>query len=322
MTTVARAPRGREIAAFATLYTAGALSSGLVPCLASSDSSPPQPSAPPRRDEDREREHPSDDEPPPPAAAAELEAEDDHGELLAMMRVAKERSRIASGREPDTDAWRAFLASPDGQALDEHERAALSAMLWPNGPPTVDSYARLLGVMRYPTEVRAAEAAAADSAPPEIISPLALYYAARFHAGACTRPSVEDLEPLCWGGPALAAALEAIERCEDRRFVAEVLGDAAFLVEAEGFHVALSEALDGKDAPARAGLGEHLATVVGALWILSATRNDCDRSAWRYGYEVLHGLAAHLRDEGAFRPIALRVLERVAMRAAGLEDAR
>lgn len=45
MTTLARAPRGREIAAFATLYTAGALSAnrrnGLVPCLASSSTPPP-----------------------------------------------------------------------------------------------------------------------------------------------------------------------------------------------------------------------------------------------------------------------------------------
>lgn len=236
MTTVARAPRGREIAAFATLYTAGALSSGLVPCLASSES-PPQPSGPPpRRDEDRDHEHPSDDEPPmPPAAAAEsapscelergdvvqiapgvcrdgqplqawfgvveavhadaaaevllegfgevyslspheyrrvgraawrwrpeeercheleevADATDASDELLAVARVARDQARIASGAEPDTEAWRAFLETAEGAAISVTERAALAAMLWPNGQPTVESYSELLAVMRAPRE--------------------------------------------------------------------------------------------------------------------------------------------------------------------------
>lgn len=74
MTTLARAPRGREIAAFATIATASALAAARpLPCLATTDDGrAPQPSEPPPRRE-HEHEHGQEEDTPdelPPAAAA------------------------------------------------------------------------------------------------------------------------------------------------------------------------------------------------------------------------------------------------------------
>ncbi|MCZ7682266.1 MAG: hypothetical protein M5U28_27135 [Sandaracinaceae bacterium] len=74
MTTLARAPRGREIAAFATIATASALAASRpLPCLATDDARAPRPSEPPRPEGEREHEEDAPDDELPPAASSDDE---------------------------------------------------------------------------------------------------------------------------------------------------------------------------------------------------------------------------------------------------------
>lgn len=54
----------------------------------------------------------------------------------------------ATGREPETEAWRAFAESDLGASMTQGERQALASMLWPNGDPDVAAYRMVLMTLR------------------------------------------------------------------------------------------------------------------------------------------------------------------------------
>jgi transcriptional regulator with XRE-family HTH domain len=62
---------------------------------------------------------------------------------------------VAEGQEPPFTAWREFLATPEGQTMNDGERRALRAFNWPSElQPTVHGYVGLLGALRIGTRPR------------------------------------------------------------------------------------------------------------------------------------------------------------------------
>ena len=75
----------------------------------------------------------------------------------------EELAGMLDDQEPDFVAWRAFIATPEGQNASERELASLKSFAWPEGTkPTVHSYRLLL--LAAQTAVDAAPSAPASAA--------------------------------------------------------------------------------------------------------------------------------------------------------------
>lgn len=84
----------------------------------------------------------------------------DRESFAALVRVLAvtpdELMGTALGQDPPFAAWKDFLATPEGQSMDEGERRALQALAWPSGrEPTVAGYIMLLAAIRGGSRVRA-----------------------------------------------------------------------------------------------------------------------------------------------------------------------
>lgn len=55
---------------------------------------------------------------------------------------------VATGQEPRSEEWRAFVESPIGRTLTRAERQSLSAIIWPHGQPDRAAYQMALAALR------------------------------------------------------------------------------------------------------------------------------------------------------------------------------
>ncbi len=194
-----------------------------------------------------------------------------------------------------------------------------------------------------PDELPPAAAHAEDELPASLgnrcLSALGLYYAGRFGAADDDETPLYALLEMTYGGPYLAAAVDAIATSElDGPAIADALldGFVHILPGGDAQRAEVYAFLDAAAAVVRAGAegaafealerGEGAVPDGGALHVplvtLALLFEPSDRPRWLYAFEALRALAAYLRDEQRFGLVAIHVIVAISEARLGLRGAR